>query len=413
MSTEAVRPDAQVPPAYRDANVLRWLGAFVCSLLGDSVYFLALSWAAIQVGTPAQAGLILAVAAVPRVLLMLGGGVLADRFGPRKVLIGSDLTRCLVILGAAGVLAVATPGVWLLALVALVFGVIDALFLPAVGALPPRITKPDQLARVQGLRGLASRAALIGGSPLGGLALATGGPSLAFTTAALLFAVSLPLLIAVRIAPLPDDGAVEQRSTAWADLVEGVRYIRRDPVLAPLVVVLAVGELGFTGPLNIGVTLLAAERGWGATGLGWIIGGFGVGAAAASLVLAVGGRVPRAGLVQPVCLMLGAIAIGALAYAAALPVAAGIGIIIGLTAGLSGALCAALIQTTAVPAYLGRVTAAASLVTLGLAPLVYPIVGAAIAAWGTRPVFVVSAAVVALGALLGFRATALRRAELP
>ena len=414
MTATAISTPQDLTPAHRDGNVLRWLGALIFSLLGDNVYFLALSWAATQAGGPTQAGLVLGAASVPRAVLMLGGGVVADRFGPRRVVIGSDLTRCVVILAVAGLLAASTPGVWLLVVVGLVFGTVDALFLPAVGALPPRITGPDQLARVQGLRGLASRAATIGGSPLGGLAMALGGPAFAFAVAGTLFAVSLPLLITVRMAPLPDgERADGTGGTPWRDLVGGLRHIRHHRVLAPLMIVLAIGELGFAGPLNIGLTLLAGERGWGAVGLGWIVGGFGAGAAGASLLLAVRGRLPRAGLVQQGCLALGAAAIGALAFAPSLPTAVVVGVTVGLTAGLSGALSAALLQTTTDPAYLGRVTAVAGLFSLGLAPMTYPLTGAAVAAWGTRPVFVASAAIVALGSVTGLCARSLRRAELP
>lgn len=137
-------------PAYRDGNVLRWLTAYTASLLGDSVYFVALGFAAAKVAPPAQVGLVMAAGAVPRAILMLGGGVVADRFGPRLVVIGSDTVRCALILAAAAALALASPGLWLLVAVALVFGVVDALFMPAVGALPPRITTPDQLVRLQG-----------------------------------------------------------------------------------------------------------------------------------------------------------------------------------------------------------------------------------------------------------------------
>jgi MFS family permease len=410
----ALQTPPDLPPAHRDPNVLRWLGAFVASLLGDNVYFLTLSWAATRAGSPAQAGLVLAAASVPRAVLMLGGGVVADRFGPRKVVIGSDLTRCVVILAVAGELAMANLQVWLLAVVGIVFGTVDALFLPAVGALPPRITAPDQLARVQGLRGLASRVATIGGSLLAGLAMAVGGPSVAFAVAGTLFAVSLPLLITVRMAPLPHHHrAAVASATAWQDLTGGLRHIRRNRILALLVLVLTVSEMGFTGPLNIGVTLLTSERGWGAAGLGWIVGGFGGGAVTASLVLAVRGRIPHAGLVQQGCLALSSTAIAALAFVPSLSIAVGVAIGIGLTAGLNSALGSALLQTAADPAYFGRITAVASLFSLGIGPLTYPLTGAAIAAWGTRPVFTASAAVVALGSVIGLCARSLRHAELP
>lgn len=129
--------------------------------------------------------------------------MLADRFGPRRVVVVSDTARCLVILGLAGALLLTSPTVWMLIAVALVFGAADALFLPAVGALPPRITAASQLARVQGMRGLATRTANVVGAPLGGVAVALGGPVLAFAAAGVLFAVSLPLLLAVRMRPLP------------------------------------------------------------------------------------------------------------------------------------------------------------------------------------------------------------------
>ncbi|WP_416978512.1 MFS transporter [Streptomyces sp. T028] len=403
-----------VRPAHRDPNVLRWLGAYTASMVGDSVYYLALSWAAVQAGTPAQAGLVMTVSAVPRALLMLGGGVVADRLGPRRVVIGSDAVRCAAALAVAALLALTSPGLWPLALLALVFGTVDAVFVPAVGALPARVTSHGQLARVQGMRGLAIRFASVVGAPLGGLAVATGGAAAAFGLAGLLIAVSVPLLVSVRIRELPaDDRASASGGTAWRDLVVGLRHIRRHRVLAPLVLAIALGDLGFVGPLNVGLTLLADERGWGASGMGWVLAGFGVGAGAASLLLTVRGRLPHAGQVAGWSIMAGSLAIGALAYAPTVAVAVGTALLVGLLAGLSGALCGALLQTQADPAYLGRVTAVSSLVSLGLSPLSMPVSATAIGAWGCGPVFLVSAAVCGLGGVVALCVPALRRAELP
>ncbi|WP_405474261.1 MFS transporter [Streptomyces canus] len=528
--------DAVDTPAHRDGNVLRWLGGYTASMIGDSVYYIALSWAAVRTGTPSQAGVVMAVSAVPRAVLMLGGGVIADRFGPRRVVIISDTVRCAAVLAVAGLLFLTGPGLWPLAVLALVFGTVDAVFLPAVGALPARVTSRGQLARVQGMRGLGIRFASVVGGPLGGLAVAVGGAAAAFTFAGLLIAVSVPLLISVRLRELPvgdgtgeragaadgaedtavfgaacggaggaagadegmagggervvgegggrvvcrggaaggremageggkqvgrrggaarggrvgrrggragggqvvgegdrrvgrrggrvgavagsgepvaGGGAVGPGGAAWQDLVVGLRYIRRHRVLAPLMLAIALGDLGFVGPLNVGLTLLADERGWGASGMGWVLAGFGVGAGAASLLLAVRGRVPHAGHVMVYACLGGAVAIGALAFVPGVLAAVGVALLIGLLAGLSGALCGALLQTQADPAYLGRVTAVASLVSLGFAPLSMPLSAAAIGAWGTGPVFVVSAAVCGLGGVVALCARNLRRAELP
>ncbi|MCW1093451.1 MFS transporter [Streptomyces sp. RS2] len=413
-ATDAHISAAASAPAHRDPNVLRWVGAYTASMLGDSVFFLALSWAAVRQGSPAEAGIVTAVSAVPRALLMLGGGVVVDRLGPRRVVIGSDAVRCAAVLAVAALLFATDPGLWLLALLALVFGAVDALFMPAVGALPARITAKDQLARVQGMRGLAVRLSSVVGAPLGGLGVALGGAAAAFALAGVLIAVSVPLLVSVRMRELPpDDTATAEGGTAWRDLRDGLRYIRRHRVLGPLMLAIALGDLGFVGPLNIGLTLLADERGWGASGMGWVLAGFGTGAGAAALFLTVRGRVPHAGYVVAGALVPGAVAIGALAQAPALPVAVGTALLIGLLAGLSGALCGALLQTQSAPALLGRVTAVSGIVSLGIAPLSMPLSAAAIGVWGTGPVFAVSAVVCGLGGVVALCAPGLRRAELP
>ncbi|WP_405993930.1 MFS transporter [Streptomyces sp. NBC_00986] len=438
-------------PAHRDPNVLRWLAAYTSSMVGDSVYYIALSWAAVQQGSPAQAGAVMAVSAVPRALLMLGGGVVADRFGPRRVVIGSDAVRCAAVLAVAALLFLTCPGLWPLALLAVVFGTVDAVFMPAVGALPARVTSRDQLARVQGMRGIGIRFASIVGAPLGGLGVAIGGAATAFAFAGLLIAVSVPLLISVRIRELPADdetctrggtadagdgaggrgtapgagvvGAVDpeagehpahaRATSPLDDLRAGLRYIRGHRVLAPLMLAIALGDLGFVGPLNVGLTLLADERGWGASGMGWVLSGFGTGAGAAALLLAVRGRLPHAGHVVGWACLAGSVAIGALAFVPSVLGAVGVALLIGLLAGLSGAMCGALLQTQADPAYLGRVTAVSSLVSLGFAPLSMPLSAAAIGAWGTGPVFVVSAVVCGLGGAIALCVRELRRAELP
>lgn len=135
--------------------------------------------------------------------------------------------------------------------------------------------------------------------------------------------------------------------------------------------------------------------------MGWIVAAFGIGAGAASLLLAVRGRLPRAGLVLCLSVVTGAFAVGAIAFVPTVALAAVAGLFVGLLAGLGGGLCGALTQTVTEPAYLGRVTSVATLFTLGIAPLSYPVTGAAVGLWGTGPVFVVSAAVCAAGGALG------------
>jgi MFS family permease len=241
-----------------------------------------------------------------------------------------------------------------------------------------------------------------------------GGPVAAFGVAGLLFALSLPLLLTVRIRSLPSpDAERAEPGTARQDLLDGLRYIRRHRLVGPLVVSGAVCELGLLGPLNVGMVLLNAERGWGPSGYGWIVSSFGVGAAASAAVLAIVGWLPRAGLMLGGTLLVGCAGAATIALVPTLWVAVVLAAVIGLNAGVFGSLNNTLIQTAADPAYLGRVTSVVMLTMVGLAPLSYPLVGAAIGAWGAGPVFVGCGAFAGLGAVIVFAASAVRRAELP
>ncbi|MFJ6655762.1 MFS transporter [Streptomyces sp. NPDC091377] len=444
-------PVGEARPAYRDANVLRWLAAYTASLVGDSVYFVALAWSAQKVAGPTEIGLVMAMGALPRAVLMLGGGVVADRFGPRRVVLGSDTVRCLLILTVAAAIALSGPALWLLIATALVFSTVDAVFMPAVGALPPRITDADQLARVTGMRSLSIRLSQIAGPPIGGLAMGLGGAAAAFAVAGVLFAVSLPLLLAVRLRPLePRDGQpcdgqprdeqprdegqrgegqrdegqqvegrhVEEQpqapaGSAWQDIVDGLRHIRRHPLLFPLVLVGAISELALTGTLNVGMVLLNDERGWGPSGYGFIISAFGAGAAASAALLTFVGWLPRGGLTMSATLLASCAGAASLALVPGLWAAVAVAAVTGLSAGVFGSLNNTLVQTETDPAYLGRVTSVVMLTAVGVAPLTYPLVGAAIGAWGATSVFVGSGAFAAVAVVVALASDAVRRAELP
>ncbi|WP_374223105.1 MFS transporter, partial [Streptomyces sp. FH025] len=207
--------------------------------------------------------------------------------------------------------------------------------------------------------------------------------------------------------------APARHGTVRADLVDGLRYIRRHRLIGPLVAAGAVCELGLTGTLNVGMVLLNAERGWGASGYGWIVSSFGAGAAASAALLAVVGRLPRAGLTMTGTLLAASVGAAAMALVPALWAAALLAALVGLAAGVLGSLGNALIQTAADPGYLGRVTSVVMLTMVGLAPLSYPLVGAAIGAWGAAPVFVGCGVFSCLGALPALVSKAVRRAELP
>lgn len=82
-----------------------WLAGSTFSVLGDTVLFFALGWAATGIG-PQVAALVLTGFTVPRAVLFLLGGVIGDRIGPRR-----QLLVCTAIIGSCCFLLAAVVGV--------------------------------------------------------------------------------------------------------------------------------------------------------------------------------------------------------------------------------------------------------------------------------------------------------------
>jgi predicted MFS family arabinose efflux permease len=397
-------------PAYRVPAFRRYAVGQAVSVLGDQVWYVALSWAAVQVASPGVAGLLLAVSAIPRLILMLAGGVIVDRRDPRRLMIRSDLVRGGVCLAAAAV-ALWQPGVLLLVLVALVFGAADALFLPAAGALQPRLLEPGQYAGGSAMAATANRLALTVGAPLGGVMVAVGGLPAALVVNAATFAVSVLALRSLRPAA-PRQASAAQPAAAAGSLRDGLRHIARHPVLRGLLLVSLLGNVGFVGPMNVGLALASQANGWGAAGIGALLSGFGVGAIVAGLVMLRLRPSRGVGPTVAVCFAVQAIAVAVPALTGSLPLAVAATVVAGLTSGPAGILLAALTQTATADAFRGRVASLNALVNLGVTPLAMAVMGVAVARFGLLPAFLGSAALELLAAAGCVLIPALRTARL-
>lgn len=399
-------------PAHRNAPYLRYLTGQALSGLGDQVWYVALSWAAIHAVSPGVAGFVLSISAIPRLALLLFGGVFADRFDIRRLMIGSDVLRTVVcVLAAVVALLLPKPGIVLLAGLALVFGAVDALFMPAAGAMRPRLLTPEQYAGGAVLATFASRVALTVGAPLGGYLLAYGGLSTALAVDAATFAISVLSLASVRPRPIGTPAPTAAKEPFWTSFRAGLTYVRRHPVIGPLILVTLLTNVGFVGPLNVGAALLADQRGWGAQGIGFLLTGFGVGAAAGALLTG-RLRIRRAGVAIAVLGSAQGAAVFAMALTSSLFLAATATFAAGILSGPMAILTSVLQQSETADAFRGRVTSVLTLVVLGIVPLAMGLMGLAVAALGVTGAFAASGAIEAAG-LLCLLAPGFRRAAAP
>ncbi|MEU8000329.1 MFS transporter [Catellatospora sp. NPDC049111] len=411
---EATRADA--PPAvWRDRGFLRYLAGFGLSLLGDQVWFVALAWAATRLDNPAQASFVLAAGSLPRAVLILFGGTLADRWGALRVTLVSQAARVVTMLAAVALAVAAEPRLWTLALVAMVFGAVDAAHMPAAAALPPQLLPRDALPAGQGLVQTLERVATIVGAPVGGLIVALGGLSAAAAANALLFVAALVILRALRLRPSADHthpaGPSEPEGT-WRALRGGLAYAIREPVLGPVLLVVTVLNLAIAAPLNVGVALLSDARGWQAAGFSAIIAGFGTGATVGALSVVRFRPRRRPAAVGLIWVIAGSLCIGALGFSPSLLVAVGAAAALGVTSGPASALLLGLVQARTHTRYLGRVMALVTFSALGLVPVSYTAFGALVEATSLPASFVICAAAELFTALAALAVTPLRRAAL-
>lgn len=408
--------DPRARPALRERQFVAYLVGQSVSQLGNMVWYVALSWSAVQLGSPGTAGLLMILSSLPATVLTLLGGVIVDRRDVRRLMIGSDVLRTLITLAAAG-LALLHPGIALLAVLALVFGIVNAVFLPAAGSMQPRLLRPEQYSDGQMLTTVAGRLALSLGGPVGALAVASGGLALGLLVDAATFAVSVATLVMVRPRPLPaasddaagdadgaavaDAGAAEatKPTSALAEFKAGCAFMVHHPVLGPLSVALLLMELGFIGPMNVGLAVLSDEHGWGARGIGLLLAGFGLGSVAGA-ILTNRLRIRRAiGIWIAVSAVLSGAAVLGTGLAVGLPTAVAVAALVGIFGGPSNVLGNTLIQIETPDRLRGRVSSFQTQLGLGIVPLAILSTGYAITAFGVHATYAACAAVEAAAAL--------------
>jgi MFS family permease len=261
--------------------VRRYLAAQLLSLFGDSAMYLALGiWVKSLTGSSAAAGLVFFVFLLPT-LLAPAAGMLVDRVSRRRLLIGTNLATALVLLPL--LLVHSKADVWLVYLVTFGYGVSSPIVASAQSALLTVLVPADDLGDVNGLlqtgkEGLRLLAPLVGA----GLYALWGSAVPVMVVDVATFLVAAGLLATVHIAePTP-----EPSTGSWrADLMAGLRHVRRTSALAQLVGATAVCTAVF-GFFETLVYSLADALGQPPTFVGILTVAQGIGAVAGGVTAA-------------------------------------------------------------------------------------------------------------------------------
>ena len=363
---------AAPPPVRRDPMVLTWLAGTTISAFGDSVWTVALAWTAVQMLSPTLAGAVIAIEMFPQAILVLFGGVLADRFEPRRILVFGLVARCLVL--ALGALAwhAGYDGAATLFAIALSFGVVAGLTVPSGGPLLREFVNPDDFGTVLGWQQVLVRTMRLLGAPAGGVIVAWGGLVAAMVIDGASFAViALVLALTVR-ARYAVRSAVHTR---WRDsFSDGVAYLRRSATARIFITGLTALNVFVTPVVALGLALRVEGSSWGAHWLGFADGTLAAGAIAGSL-LAIRWHPSypaRAGFRTLVVQGVGLAIVGV----PSLPVVLLGMLTVGVTAGMASVWLSGAFLNAIDPEYTGRVSSVTSLGDMTLMPLSVPVLGA-------------------------------------
>ncbi|NDD86501.1 MAG: MFS transporter [Actinobacteria bacterium] len=172
---------------------------------------------------------------LPWLLFSIFTGAIADRMDRRKLMIGADIVR-MVIVGALGAsILLDAVAIWQLYVCAFLLGICETLHVNAAQAFIPAIVRQDQLlpanARFASAQIVSTQFI---GPPLG-VAMFNAAHALPFVADAITFAGSAGL-----IASIPDEHAVEKPTTKFRDdVLDGLRYLRDHKALRRLTEILA------------------------------------------------------------------------------------------------------------------------------------------------------------------------------
>ena len=255
------------------------------SRLGDGLYVAVVAWLAWSLTHSVGAVALVTIAAnVPTFAGTLVGASFADRYDRRRLMIGTDLARGVLVGVAALLLALGVLHFALLVAVAAVLAAIGAPFAPARDALVARIAPAGALVTANGLLQVSFRAAFFVGPLLLAPLLAIASMPVALILDALTFAVSAITLTAINLPPV---SPARPRPGMREDLGAGLAVLRGEPDVLLVIATFVLALAAASGFLTVGLIALVGHKLGGRAGeYGLLLGIAGVAEVVGALVIA-------------------------------------------------------------------------------------------------------------------------------
>ncbi|MEV8455905.1 MFS transporter [Streptomyces sp. NPDC052095] len=271
-------PGIPRPGLLGDRDFRRLFAATALGQMGDRIVFLTLPLVAVAAldADAFEVGLLAATTTAGSLLVGLPAGAWVDRMRKRPVLIGTDLTRALVLLTVPAAWWAGTLTVEWLYLVALLHGVLTVFFDVAYVSYLPHLVGRENLvegnAKLSAVRSVTSIGGPSAAGPLVGL---VGAPATLLASAAGMALSGLLALAVRRREPAPEPSG---NPRLWREIKDGLAFVVRHPVLRAI----TLGDAWFNLFLALYqpmlLIFLRREAGLGPVGIGLVLSGMGCGA---------------------------------------------------------------------------------------------------------------------------------------
>ncbi len=358
--------------------------------VAQSLVVLSLTRSALAVGAVGIAG------SLPLLLLTLHGGIVADRYDRRRILIVTQTALGALAVVFALLISGEVIAYWHVLLLALLLGTAAAFEIPASQAFVPELVDEEELPQAVALNAAAFNAARLVGPALAGLAIALAGTAAAFTANAVSFLAVIGVLVSMRGHPTVSR---EVPASARQAMQEGLVYVRQRRYLAGLIGFAGITSLlvfpHITVLLPLYVTdVLGAGPGW----VGGMLSCIGFGSLLGALAMLKAGRSPRGGR-RRIVLSAAGMALGLLGLALARTplIAAPVAIGLAFCLSLGMAQIATRVQQLAPDEMRGRIMSIYALAVTGTTPLAVLIVSALAEGVGQSTALLTCAIVYAIG----------------
>jgi MFS family permease len=357
----------QAVTALKHPNYRLWFWGQIVSMFGTWMQSTALGFLVFDLTrSPAYLGLVGFVAGVPTWLFMLYAGVIADRVPRRTLLLVTQAVMMALAFAVAGLTFLGWIQPWHILVLALLLGAANAFEAPSRQSFVLEMVPVEDMTNAIALNSAMFNAAMAVGPMAGGMIYAIFGPAWCFTINGLSF---IAVIVALRRMKLEPFVPKPRRTSALADLREGLAFVAAHPLIRTIIGLIGVISIfGFSF-----VTLLPA---WAVDILhgdartnGFLQSARGLGALAAALLIASLGRFRFRGRLLTFGTFALPVTAALFALARSTPLALvllfGSGLAVILVFNLSNAL----VQTHSPNALRGRIMSVYTLVFFGLMPL--------------------------------------------